>query len=316
MRFATLILFMLLASARAQATPIHAPPDPCGAMNGIVAEARCGWAYERGDGRPQEYAKAFILYLHAAQKGDAVAQDLLGRLYRDGHGVPENAVEAAKWFRKSADQLSNDGKADLGILYAEGGKNFPPNYAEAFFWLSIPHWPHEGDLPRLFDGRIDNMNYQFDPPYIDASLRKAMSHLTEEQRNAVGIRVSNWEPPHSPADDVGSCYANGNGVLRKPYEVGTWCQSAAQRGYEPVFSELGNFYFHGFNGIKQDDAEAYFWLSLAVKHPTPVQVKFGAVKVIADERDKAASHLTPTQKSAVERRVQEWKATTVRATAQ
>ena len=38
-----------------------------------------------------------------ANAGDADAQYELGRTYRFGIGVPEDAVEAAAWFRKAAE---------------------------------------------------------------------------------------------------------------------------------------------------------------------------------------------------------------------
>ena len=39
-----------------------------------------------------------------AEKGDARAQFSLGNMYREGEGVPKDATEAVKWYRKSAEQ--------------------------------------------------------------------------------------------------------------------------------------------------------------------------------------------------------------------
>ena len=39
-----------------------------------------------------------------AKAGDAEAQSDLGVMYNKGEGVPKNNVEAAKWFRKAAEQ--------------------------------------------------------------------------------------------------------------------------------------------------------------------------------------------------------------------
>ena len=39
-----------------------------------------------------------------AQAGDAEAQFNLGVAYDDGYSVPENDVEAVKWYRKAAEQ--------------------------------------------------------------------------------------------------------------------------------------------------------------------------------------------------------------------
>ncbi len=40
----------------------------------------------------------------AAEKGDADAQLYLGVEYFDGEGVPEDDVEAVRWFRMAAEQ--------------------------------------------------------------------------------------------------------------------------------------------------------------------------------------------------------------------
>ena len=40
-----------------------------------------------------------------AEQGDADAQSNLGFMYNNGDGVPENDVEAVKWFRLAAERL-------------------------------------------------------------------------------------------------------------------------------------------------------------------------------------------------------------------
>jgi uncharacterized protein len=39
-----------------------------------------------------------------AEQGDVVAQPNLGVMYDNGNGVPENDVEAAKWYRLAAER--------------------------------------------------------------------------------------------------------------------------------------------------------------------------------------------------------------------
>ena len=56
-------------------------------------------AYESGD-----YATALQEFRPLAEQGHAVAQFNLGVMYDHGYGVPENDTEAAKWFRKVAEQ--------------------------------------------------------------------------------------------------------------------------------------------------------------------------------------------------------------------
>jgi TPR repeat protein len=43
-------------------------------------------------------------YRLAADQGDANGQYILGIMYADGKGVPQNYAEAMKWYRLAADQ--------------------------------------------------------------------------------------------------------------------------------------------------------------------------------------------------------------------
>jgi len=56
-------------------------------------------AYQDGD-----YGTAFTLYQVLANYGDAAAQHNLGLMYENGLGVAQDEVEAARWYRLSADQ--------------------------------------------------------------------------------------------------------------------------------------------------------------------------------------------------------------------
>jgi len=70
----------------------------------------------------------------AAEAGDADAQYDLGLMYHDGEGVPEDYVEAVKWFRKAAEQGHAAAQFYLGIAY-HGGVGVPKDDAEAVKWL-------------------------------------------------------------------------------------------------------------------------------------------------------------------------------------
>ena len=65
----------------------------------------------------------FAAALHAvrplAEQGDADAQYFLGKLYENGRGVRQNYAEAAKWYRKAAEQSHAEAKKRLTKLQAE-----------------------------------------------------------------------------------------------------------------------------------------------------------------------------------------------------
>jgi len=61
--------------------------------------------YEQGRGGiTKDDAEAARWYRKAADQGNADAQTNLGIMYRDGRGVPQDQNEAALWFRKAAAQ--------------------------------------------------------------------------------------------------------------------------------------------------------------------------------------------------------------------
>jgi len=69
----------------------------------------------------------------AAQQGDANAQFELGLMYFMGKVVPQNYVEAAKWYRLAAEQGHAKAQFNLGELY-DLGLGVAQNYAEASKW--------------------------------------------------------------------------------------------------------------------------------------------------------------------------------------
>ncbi len=66
-----------------------------------------------GDGAQEDESEAAKWYRRAAEQGHAGAQYELGVCYYDGEGVEENEEEALKWFRKAAAQGNADAKKKL-----------------------------------------------------------------------------------------------------------------------------------------------------------------------------------------------------------
>ena len=71
-----------------------------------------------------------------AEQGNTSAQTLLGNMYADGEGVPENDAEAVKWFRLAAEQGDARAQYNLGVMYANG-EGVPENDVEAYVWFSV-----------------------------------------------------------------------------------------------------------------------------------------------------------------------------------
>ena len=61
-----------------------------------------------GLGVPHDYAEAARLYRKAAEQGNALAQSELGVVYFNGRGVPQDYVLAYMWLNLAAAQGSQD----------------------------------------------------------------------------------------------------------------------------------------------------------------------------------------------------------------
>jgi hypothetical protein len=72
----------------------------------------------------------------AAEQGDAIAQDRIGGMYQHGKGVPQNYVEAVRWYRASAEQGFEWGQSNLGVMYGLG-LGVPQNFVLAHMWLNL-----------------------------------------------------------------------------------------------------------------------------------------------------------------------------------
>ncbi|MEJ6595360.1 tetratricopeptide repeat protein [Parasphingorhabdus sp.] len=71
-----------------------------------------------------------------AERGNADAQLNLGVIYLKGKGVPENEIEATKWYRLAAEQGNAEAQYNLGLLYATGA-GVATNFVKAYAWLSM-----------------------------------------------------------------------------------------------------------------------------------------------------------------------------------
>ena len=72
-------------------------------VEGMAAYNEGVAAYNEGD-----YQKAIQKFQPLAEQGHAIAQYNLGLMYDDGQGVPQDYVQAHKWFNLSATRSKGD----------------------------------------------------------------------------------------------------------------------------------------------------------------------------------------------------------------
>jgi TPR repeat protein len=79
-----------------------------------------GVMYDQGHGVPQDHMQAAAWYRRAAEQGSALAQDYLGQAYLRGRGVPQDNAQAAVWHRKAAEQGLAQAQGWLAYFYRYG----------------------------------------------------------------------------------------------------------------------------------------------------------------------------------------------------
>ena len=115
----------------------------------LAAQFELAQRYAAGNEVRQSNAEAARWYRKAAEQDYADAQFELARCYDTGKGVRKDDVEAAKWYRKAAEQ----GHGDAQVAFAsccEMGKGVKADPEEALKWLNLAEdsgFGKERDLP-------------------------------------------------------------------------------------------------------------------------------------------------------------------------
>ena len=107
------------------------------AMFGSLAVAQED-AFQKGSAAllQEDYVEAVKWYRLSAKQGLAEAQYVLGVMYANGEGVPENDTEAVKWYRLAADQGDAMAQSNLGVMYLQG-RGVPEDFVQAYKWFNL-----------------------------------------------------------------------------------------------------------------------------------------------------------------------------------
>ena len=83
--------------------------------------------------RSNDYATAFAKFTKAAEAGNADAQGRLASMYAVVHGVPQDFVQAYKWFNIAASTDTDKEERDRSVRSRDlvSGKMTPNQIAEA-----------------------------------------------------------------------------------------------------------------------------------------------------------------------------------------
>lgn len=110
-RVLMLLLLFLPSLVMAQARDENTPAGAAGWMDRFFGYA----AYKSG-----YYQRAMDLWLPLAEAGDPRAQEFIGILHEEGHGVPKDIEKAISWYERAAESGDMAAQYNLGRIYLEG----------------------------------------------------------------------------------------------------------------------------------------------------------------------------------------------------
>lgn len=122
-----------------------------------------------------------------AEKGNAQAQNTLGRMYSLGQGGARDARGAAEWFLKAAEQGHSEAQGMLGYLYLVGD-GAPQNNGKAYEWTLKA--AEQGDVMAQYNLAVmlsSSIGIKKNPPESVKWLRKAAEQGHAGALNALAV---------------------------------------------------------------------------------------------------------------------------------
>ena len=101
-----------------------------------MAQYRLAKLYERGEGVPTDLTVARQWTERAAASGNRRAMHDLGVFFARGEGAPLDESAAFRWFRQAAELGVADSQYNLGVLYQQG-RGVNASASEALFWFLV-----------------------------------------------------------------------------------------------------------------------------------------------------------------------------------
>ncbi|GAN00446.1 TPR repeat, SEL1 subfamily [alpha proteobacterium U9-1i] len=101
-----------------------------------MAQYRLAKLYERGEGVPADLALARQWTERAAAAGNRRAMHDLGVYFARGEGAALDEAAAFRWFRQAAELGVADSQYNLGVLYQQG-RGVNASASEAMFWFLV-----------------------------------------------------------------------------------------------------------------------------------------------------------------------------------
>ncbi len=109
---------------------------PLAEQGNEAAQNRLGFMYMNGHGVAQDSQEAFNWFRLSAEQGNSESQFYIGRLYESGDGVAQDSKEAIKWYQLASTQGNGESQFFLALMFASG-TSVLQNYVKAYKWAII-----------------------------------------------------------------------------------------------------------------------------------------------------------------------------------
>ncbi len=245
------------------------------------------YAYQKKD-----YKTTYSLLSPLAEKGNHLAQYLIGNLYYEGHGVLQNYKTALGWFEKSAIQDNTNAIVIIGFMYRHGvgvEKNLrialnwymkaaELDDAEAMAEIAVMH-------ALGINGVQDKqLAYKWNKKASERGNAKAQYNLAIAYEKGDGVKEDldkafDWYSKSAKHGfrnaqyKVGEFYEIGNVVKRNAKQAIQWYKKSAEQGYAEAQTRLGYLYYIG-EDVELDYNQAAKWFEKAATQKQPVALYF------------------------------------------
>jgi TPR repeat protein len=108
--------------------------EPLALKGDVDAQLLLGITFSRGEGVPQDWAKAGIWFRQAAGQGNHIAEFFLAIMNMGGLGMPKDEAQARYWALRSANGGYAKAQTMVGAMFETGTGDSPKDYRQAMEW--------------------------------------------------------------------------------------------------------------------------------------------------------------------------------------
>jgi TPR repeat protein len=197
------------------------------------------------DTRQQNKTKAFTLFLHAAERGEGQAQNMIAMMYYHGIGITSDASKAFYWAKLAAKQNNCYAQYLLGKLYMIGQKT-APNEQKAFRYLKL----------------AADKGHKTAQVFLGSLYLEGRGTVKDEKTGFYYIQLAAKQHDPNAQYILGMLYFKGQGTAQNEVKSFYYIELAAKEHHREAQFFLGHYYQSGF-GTAKNEQKGFRYIKLA-----------------------------------------------------